>query len=200
MNGWRAAFPAHLACLDYRVARRWIALPPRNRVVWGGSLIALGVLGNLLLASCTTAPPRDIDDACAIFEQHEDWFADANAASQRWGVPCRYCWRSSTRSPRLPADARPPRTWYLGFIPGPAFPPPTATARALDGSWDDTSPRPATTAPTDQFDDAVDFIGWYVSKPRAATASPNTMSITNIWPTTKVRAVSPNAATGTNRG
>ncbi|MCB1796202.1 MAG: hypothetical protein KDJ70_17625, partial [Candidatus Competibacteraceae bacterium] len=163
MNGWRTAFPPTWRARITGVARRWTALSLRERIVWGGSLTVLSSL--LLLASCTTAPPRDIDDACAIFEQHEDWFADADAASQRWGVPLPMLLAIIHQESAFQADARPPRTWYLGFIPGPRPSSAHGYSQALDGSWDDYIAATGNHgAERDQFDDAVDFIGWYVSE------------------------------------
>ena len=63
------------------------------------------------------------------------------------------------------ADARPPRTWYLGFIPGPRPSSAHGYSQALDGTWDDYIAATGNHgAERDRFDDAVDFIGWYVSE------------------------------------
>jgi hypothetical protein len=62
------------------------------------------------------------------------------------------------------SDARPPpRTWYLGFIPGPRPSSAYGYSQALDGTWGDyiTATRNHN-ANRDDFSDAVDFVGWYV--------------------------------------
>ncbi len=163
MSGWRALFrPDWRARLAGEVRRR-AGLPPREQVCWGGSLAVLGSL--LLLASCATAPPRDIDDACALFDQYEGWFADANTASQRWGVPLPVLLAIIRQESAFQADARPPRAWYLGFIPGPRPSSAYGYSQALDGTWDDyIAATGRHGADRDQFDDAVDFIGWYVNE------------------------------------
>ena len=49
--------------------RRVLHALPRPRWWW-----AVGVTGGwLLLVSCTTAPPRNVDDACAIFAEYGGW-------------------------------------------------------------------------------------------------------------------------------
>jgi len=46
------------------------------------------VFGLLMLAACSTAPPRNINNACAIFSEYDDWFDHASQASRRW--TCRF--------------------------------------------------------------------------------------------------------------
>ena len=127
---------------------------------------AIGVIGGfLLLASCTTAPPRNVDDACAIFAEYGDWFADAKAASQRWNVPLPVLLAIIHQESAFRSDARPPRAWYLGFVPGSRPSSAFGYSQALDGTWERYV---ATTgnrgADRDEFADAVDFIGWYVDE------------------------------------
>jgi hypothetical protein len=153
----------------------------------------------LLLASCTTTPPRNVDDACAIFAEYGDWFADAKAASQRWGCRSRYCWRSSIRNRPFAPTPEPPRTWYLGFIPGPRPSSAYGYSQALDGTWDRYTAATgnvmapiATSSPMPWISSAGTS-----TKPPCATASPNVATpITNIWLITKARAALPRALTG----
>ena len=44
-------------------------------------------MGLLALAGCATAPPRDPDNLCSIFNQYPSWYRDARAAQRRWGTP-----------------------------------------------------------------------------------------------------------------
>jgi hypothetical protein len=127
---------------------------------------AIGVIGGfLLLASCTTAPPRNVDDACAIFAEHGDWFVGAKAASQRWNVPLPVLLAIIHQESAFRSDAQPPRTWYLGFVPGPRPSSAFGYSQALDGTWERyTAETDNRSADRDEFADAVDFIGWYVDE------------------------------------
>jgi len=63
------------------------------------------------------------------------------------------------------ADAQPPRIWYLGFIPGPRPSSAYGYSQALDGTWDRyIAATDNRDADRDEFDDAVDFIGWYINE------------------------------------
>ncbi|MBL8251941.1 MAG: transglycosylase SLT domain-containing protein [Candidatus Competibacter sp.] len=128
---------------------------------------ALGSTGVfLLLASCTTpAPPRNIDDACAIFAQREGWFADAKAASRRWGAPLPLLLAIIYHESAFRSDAQPPRDRHFGWVPGPRPSSAFGYSQALDGTWDRYKAATGNSgAERNNFADAVDFIGWYVDQ------------------------------------
>lgn len=114
------------------------------------------------LAGCATAPPSDINDICAIFAEQPDWYPYAKAAERRWGTPLPTLLAFVRQESGFRSDARPPRHWYLGFIPGPRPSDAYGYPQALDGTWEDYQDATGNTwADRDEFDDAVDFIGWY---------------------------------------
>ena len=128
---------------------------------WAGSLL----IALLLLAACATTPPRNVNDACAMFAEYGDWYPDAKAASRRWGVPLPVLLAIIHQESAFRADAQPPRTWYLGFIPGPRPSSAYGYSQALDGTWDHyTAATGNRSADRDQFDAAIDFVGWYVNE------------------------------------
>ncbi len=127
--------------------------------------IISGFYGALLLIACTTAPPRNVNDACAIFSEYGDWFPAAKTASRRWNAPLPVLLAIIHQESAFQADAQPPRTWYLGFIPGPRPSSAYGYSQALDGTWEHYMAATGNRdADRDQFDDAVDFIGWYINE------------------------------------
>lgn len=140
-----------------------------NTTSWRKQLVgwwASGLLsGVLLLVACTTAPPRNVNNACALFDEYEDWFPAAQTAGRRWSVPLPVLLAIIHQESAFQSDAKPPRTWYLGFIPGPRPSSAYGYSQALDGTWDiyiaATGNRGAD---RDNFNDAVDFIGWYINE------------------------------------
>lgn len=142
--------------------------PPFPQRTWDRHcswLIGLLSGGLLLLVSCATAPPRNVNDACAIFAEYGDWLTDARAASQRWEVPLPVLLAIIHQESAFRSDAQPPRRWYLGFIPGPRPSSAYGYSQAVDGTWERyiavTGNR---SADRDDFGDAVDFVGWYVNE------------------------------------
>lgn len=131
--------------------------------------LASGLVGGgglLLAASCANLlPPRSIDDACAMFAEYGDWFVGARVASQRWDVPLPVLLAIIHQESSFRAEARPPRTWHLGFIPGPRRSSAYGYSQALDGTWSDyLAATGQERAKRNRFGDAVDFVGWYVSE------------------------------------
>ena len=83
-------------------------------------------------------------------------------------------WRESS----FRADARPPRTYALGVIPWGRQSSAYGYAQAIDGTWDwyreDTG---NSGADRDDFEDAADFVGWYMAKTRTS----NSIAMTDAY-------------------
>ncbi len=124
----------------------------------GLSLVAL----TLVMSACTTNPPRNPDNICSIFEQHRSWYKAAEASRKRWGLPVHVGLAFIHRESSYIANAKPPRSKLMGFIPWTRPSSAYGYAQATDEAWQDY--RRATGvwfADRDDFDDAIDFIGWY---------------------------------------
>lgn len=125
-------------------------------------MAVVAVAATTVAACSATKPPRKVDDACSIFRERDDWYEEAADARKRWGVPIEIQLAFIRQESSFDGDARPPRRWYLGFIPGPRPSNAHGYAQALESTWSDY--RRATGergADRDDFGDAVDFIGWY---------------------------------------
>jgi hypothetical protein len=114
------------------------------------------------LAACTAVPPKNSDNICATFKEKEEWYANAKQSFEKWGVPIPVQMAIMHQESHFAADAQPPRTWLLGFIPW--FRPSSAYgyAQAKDKAWDIYLDKAGDWgADRDDFADATDFIGWY---------------------------------------
>lgn len=120
------------------------------------------LLACLFLAGCAAVPPNNTENLCAVFIEQDEWFGDAQKASLKWGIPTSVIMAIMHQESHFVADAQPPRTWLLGFIPW--FRPSSAYgyAQAKDETWDDyQSSAGSWWSDRDDFADAADFIGWY---------------------------------------
>jgi len=116
----------------------------------------------LLLVSCAELPPENVDNICAIFKEKPQWYEEAKQVERRWGVSVPILMAIMAQESGFVADAKPARTWLLGFIPW--FRPSSAYgyAQAIDSTWDEYRDSAGSfTSDRDEFDDAVDFVGWY---------------------------------------
>lgn len=116
----------------------------------------------LLLTACASAPPQNSSNVCSIFEDRRSWYKAAQKAERRWGVPMAVNMAFLYQESAFRARAKPPRKYYLGFIPGPRPSDAFGYAQALDSTWGDYRRASGNTlARRSNFKDAIDFVGWY---------------------------------------
>ena len=114
------------------------------------------------LAGCTTSPPRDVNDICEIFEEKSGWYDDAADSRDEWGTPIPVMMAMMYQESRFQAKARPPRKKIFGFIPGPRPSSSYGYSQAKKSTWKEyKSSAGRYGADRDDFEDAIDFIGWY---------------------------------------
>lgn len=134
---------------------------------------ALLMLAAVALAGCTTPPPRNPDNLCAIFQERPAWHRAALDAQNQWGAPVHVPMAIMFQESSFRAKARPPRRYVLGIIPWGRVSSAYGYPQALDGTWgqyrQETGQRFASRT---NFGDAVDFIGWYMSKSRQINGIP----------------------------
>ncbi|MFT4520459.1 MAG: hypothetical protein ACI9JM_002862 [Halioglobus sp.] len=114
------------------------------------------------LAACTTSPPSSTDNLCEIFREKNDWYEDAADSREEWGTPVSTLMAIMYQESRFRADAQPPRKKILGFIPGPRPSSAFGYSQAKKETWKEYKRKAGRYgADRDDFEDAIDFIGWY---------------------------------------
>lgn len=134
-----------------------------NRILPVAPLAAL-----LALAGCASAPSQ-INNMCAVFDQNDgfftNWRRSAHAAEAKYGIPVPILMATIRKESGFKSNARPPRRYYLGIIPGKRASSAYGYSQALDGTWDQYRRESGShTARRGNFADAVDFVGWYHQK------------------------------------
>lgn len=106
-------------------------------------------------ASTNVAPPRNIANACAILDERARWEQPVFDAANTWGVTPGTILAFMRQESGFRHDARPidangnRRSSALGY------------SQALDSTWGDYE-RARGRGKRDRFDDAADFMGWYL--------------------------------------
>jgi hypothetical protein len=135
----------------------------RRSRVWPAFLL-LGALWMTVTAVQKTKMPKSLEDICTIFEDRHDWYNAAKKSEDRWGTPTHIQMAIIQQESSFRFNARPPRTKILGLIPWKRQSNAYGYAQALDSTWrrykDDTGRQ---SADRDDFDDAIDFVGWYTN-------------------------------------
>ena len=125
-------------------------------------LKAILLICTVLLAACSSAPPNNIKDSCEIFREKDDWYDDSKDSYERWGVPIHVQLAIIHQESRFKYDAKTEMEYFLWIIPTGRKSSAYGYAQVKDETWDwyikSTGNRGAD---RDDYDDAVDFIGWY---------------------------------------
>ncbi len=116
----------------------------------------------VLLGACTASPPKQTDNVCDIFREKKKWYKQALKAQEKWGSSIPTMMAFVHQESRFVADARPPRKYYLGFIPGPRPSSAYGYPQAKKETWQYYQRATGNYRDKrDKFADAMMFIGWY---------------------------------------
>ena len=119
------------------------------------------------LSACATTPPAQQENACRIFEDKRSWYSATRRVEKKYGVPIALQLAIVKQESSFRSHAKPPRGKFLFIFPGARPSSADGYAQALDMTWEtyraDTGRR---FADKNDFDDAVDFIGWYADQSR----------------------------------
>jgi hypothetical protein len=138
---------------------QWI---PVVTVVAGAMMVAL-VVGSC--SSTPSGPPSVQDDICSIFAQRPKWREAAYESALRWGAPVEVQMAIIWKESNFQAQAKTRRKHVLWVIPAGRESSAFGYAQAIDSTWDWYREETGNTgADRDDFDDAADFVGWYMAK------------------------------------
>lgn len=115
-----------------------------------------------LTSACSTMPPKNLDNSCEIFFEKDDWYDDANNSYKKWGVPIHVQLAIIHQESRFTYNAKTEMQYFLWIIPIGRVSNAYGYAQVKDETWDWYIDKTGNRgADRDDFDDAVDFIGWY---------------------------------------
>jgi hypothetical protein len=115
--------------------------------------------------SVSTGKPKTPDNVCGIFAQFESWQASAIASEKKWLIDQSISMAFINHESGFRANARPPRKKVFGIIPGRHLSTAYGYPQAINGTW--TLYKQLTGyshAQRTNFNDAIDFVGWYNSR------------------------------------
>ncbi len=132
-------------------------------ILFAAATLALG----LTACASVAGPPSDIENACSIRQERSDWYKGAREASKKWKAPTPVILAIIWRESKYHAEARTPQKYALGVIPWGRQSTAYGFAQAIDGTWASYQKnQDAHSADRNDFDDAADFVGWYMDLTR----------------------------------
>ena len=127
--------------------------------------LIISALACFTLSSCATSPPKNPENLCEIFREHRDWYFAAKEMRERWGVPIHVPMSMMYQESSFKAGALPPRDYVLGFIPWGRVSSAYGYSQAKTMTWEDyVRETDNSGADRDDFEDAIDFMGWFIFK------------------------------------
>ena len=134
------------------------------------------ILGLVYLSGCASNdPPSSTTDVCKIFKEKYSWYKAAKKTEKRWKVPVYVSMAIIEQESSFRADARPERIKLLGFIPWKRVSSARGYAQAVDGTWEMyLKERGGWFSSRNDFEDSVDFVGWYNYKTHKLLSVPLT--------------------------
>lgn len=128
--------------------------------------ILVTLLSTIFLGGCTVTPPKNVSNICDIFFEKRDWFDTASDIRDKWGVPIHVPMSMMYQESSFKAKARPPKDYvFFGLIPWGRVSTAYGYSQAKTPTWDDYKRETDNSwADRTDFDDAMDFMGWFISK------------------------------------
>lgn len=129
-------------------------------------ILFLSAVLAISVSGCTTTPPRDISNICEIFRDKDDWYDEASDMREKWGVPIHVPMAMMYQESSFRSDAIPPRDYvFFGLIPWGRVSSAYGYSQAKTPTWSDYMRESGNSgADRDDFGDAIDFMGWFISK------------------------------------
>jgi hypothetical protein len=123
-------------------------------------------LCTIFLGACSTTAPIKRENLCHIFEEKDDWYDAAADMREKWGVPIHVPMAMMYQESSFRHNAKPPRDYlFFGLIPWGRISSAYGYAQAKTMTWDDYKRETGnSSADRDDFEDAIDFMGWFIKK------------------------------------
>ena len=130
-----------------------------DRLLYKRTLLTLVMMA---LSGCAVYQPSDPGNICTIFRGEPDWYESALDAHKKWQTSIPAMMAFMHQESRFVAHAEPEREWFLWIIPLPRASTAYGYAQAQDPVLEEYTADGHAFDVRDDFDDAINFIGWYM--------------------------------------
>ena len=119
----------------------------------------------ILFQGCAVSPPKSPENICDIFKEKRSWYKAARRTEKRWGIPVSVTMAFIFQESSFRAKAKAERRKLLWVIPWKRKSSAKGYAQVIDETWEQyVKDAGGFFSNRSDFDDAVDFVGWYNSK------------------------------------
>jgi hypothetical protein len=125
-------------------------------------LIIFSLFTLFIATACVQPTPKSLDNICNIFSQYPEWYWEAKATQDKWGVTVPVQMAIMYEESGFQAAAEPPPVKRHGIsIPWHRQSTALGYCQALNGTWACYEKSTGKKLSRDEFSAASDFIGWY---------------------------------------
>lgn len=127
--------------------------------------LVLVVFSALMLSGCFSTPAIEVNNVCSLLDEEVSWYKSIKASSKKYNAPMYVQLAIIYQESHFASDAKPPREKLFGVIPW--FRPSTSYgfAQVKDETWEWYKLKTGNSnAQRDNFEDAADFVGWYIDQ------------------------------------
>ena len=125
---------------------------------------AVMLIAFCFLVGCTSTPPKQQHDICAVFDDYPAWYDYARKSEKTWGTPKQILMAFVRQESSYRENAKPPYKWFL-FIPLGRESSAKGYAQIQNPVWKEyKDERGSLFKSRGDMEDALDFIGWYNDK------------------------------------
>ncbi len=120
---------------------------------------------SLVLSGCFSTPAVQVSNICNLMDEEVSWYRSVKESEKKYGAPAHVQLAIMYQESHFASDAKPPREKLFGVVPW--FRPSSAYgfAQAKDETWEWYQLKTGNhDADRDDFDDAADFVGWYINQ------------------------------------
>jgi len=121
-----------------------------------------------ILSGCFSTPAVEVSNICNLMDEEVSWYRSVKASEKKYGSPIYVQLAIMYQESRFASDAKPPREKLFGVIPWLRLTTAYGFAQVKDETWDWYQLKTGNkSADRDDFDDAADFVGWYIDRSEA---------------------------------
>ena len=119
----------------------------------------------IVLSGCFSTPAREVVDICQLLDEKVSWYQSVKKSEEKYQAPMHLQLAIIYQESHFASRAQPPRTTYLGFIPGPRSSSAYGYAQAKTETWEWYQLKTGNSdVSRSSFSDSVDFVGWYINQ------------------------------------
>lgn len=137
------------------------------------TLAFISVIASLaaLTSGCSSDPASGADNLCSVFQDHDAWYAAAHRTHQKYGIPMHVAFALLVHEDSVASGNARDKT--VSFQNGAVIKPISEEQGYLvvdDAVWEEyLDDEGSFLSDRDDFTDALDFIGWYMTKTKERT-------------------------------